>query len=290
MLTAEETAAVHAQPMRLAVCWLVSDAAGNVSRYTNHDAPIAIDKSGLEGIYQSLPPIEGGEVSGSADLAVDNLEVRTPLDVEGVTQAMIRAGMFDNVRFVIFLADWSAPHNTGIVVKRGVIGNVRIESEVAAVFELRSIKQFLQQQVVSLVSRSCRARLGQTTAPYKCLVDLGTYTETGSVDAVSSRRSFTATGVGILDKDPEWFRYGLLTFTSGSNAGFSMEVKANAIAGQFELLEPMPFAIEPADAFSVYAGCDKMRETCISKFGNVLNFQGEPDAPSISDLIAGTPA
>ncbi len=42
--------------------------------------------------------------------------------------------------------------------------------------------------------------------------------------------------------------------------------------------------------FDIIAGCDKTRETCQSKFTNIINFRGEPDVPGVDKLLttAGT--
>ena len=40
------------------------------------------------------------------------------------------------------------------------------------------------------------------------------------------------------------------------------------------------------DTFSVQAGCDKSKATCISKFGNIDNFRGFPYMPGNDALTA----
>ena len=68
-----------------------------------------------------------------------------------------------------------------------------------------------------------------------------------------------------------------------------MEVKEFA-SGQLVLALPMGKSIQVGDGFKVIAGCDKTRETCRTKFSNILNFRGEPDVPGIDQLLmtAGT--
>jgi len=53
---------------------------------------------------------------------------------------------------------------------------------------------------------------------------------------------------------------------------------------------PMGKSIQVGDTFDIIAGCDKTRETCHSKFNNIINFRGEPDVPGTDKLLttAGT--
>ena len=44
----------------------------------------------------------------------------------------------------------------------------------------------------------------------------------------------------------------------------------------------------PGDLVEIVQGCDKMLATCGGRFGNVLNFRGEPHLPGI-DLLTRYP-
>lgn len=90
-----------------------------------------------------------------------------------------------------------------------------------------------------------------------------------------------------LGAESGWFDYGVITFTSGLNAGLSMEVKSYTV-GQIVLWLPMPFVIAVGDAYTMVAGCDKTIDTCNTKFGNVVNFRGEPYLPGVDRLVQVT--
>ncbi len=98
--------------------------------------------------------------------------------------------------------------------------------------------------------------------------------------------------VTAVDHDPlvqaedEWYTGGMVTFLTGNNAGLSMEVRkwTNA-TNLLELFEPMKFAIEVDDIFTVYPGCDKTIAACRDKFDNVVNFRGEPFVPGNDQLF-----
>jgi len=101
---------------------------------------------------------------------------------------------------------------------------------------------------------------------------------TGTVTNPTSRYAFTDTSRTEADN---YFRYGLLTWTSGNNNGYSMEVKSYTLSGTaFELFEPMPYDIQIGDTYDLYAGCDKQASTCKTKFSNFVNFRGFPNCPT----------
>ncbi len=72
-----------------------------------------------------------------------------------------------------------------------------------------------------------------------------------------------------------FFRNGLVTFNTGQNRGISREVMTFDDDG-FTLQEEMPFDIIVGDQFTAIVGCDRRVQTCKSRFGNVINFRGEP--------------
>ena len=111
-------------------------------------------------------------------------------------------------------------------------------------------------------------------------------TRPGEVVSVSARTVFIAT-VGGPAVAADWFSGGVLTFVDGLNAGRSVEVKAwNSGTGQFELYLPVGYAIEAGHVFTVAPGCDKRLVTCKTKFGNVLNFRGEPFVPGVDSILS----
>lgn len=82
-----------------------------------------------------------------------------------------------------------------------------------------------------------------------------------------------------------FYDFGLITFTSGANAGLSMEVKKYTV-GVIELQLPMPYPVAVGDNYTIVTGCGKrFVEDCVTKFNNGVNFQGEPDLPGIDKVM-----
>ena len=73
----------------------------------------------------------------------------------------------------------------------------------------------------------------------------------------------------------------------GANAG--LETMVNRSEGNRLWLSAAPaFAVEGTPLIELVEGCDKRLETCLSRFGNVVNFRGEPFLPGI-DLLTRYP-
>ena len=167
------------------------------------------------------------------------------------------------------------------------LAEIRLICNSAAVIEQRAPKDFsVQHSDDGVTWTTASSFTGETswgngeirTFAVAEVITSSPYRVTGSVVSVTDRSKFTDTARTEAD---DYFKYGLLTWTSGLNNGYSMEVKNYTLStGEFELFEPMPYAIAVADTYSVYAGCDKFFSTCKDKFSNVVNFRGEPHVPT----------
>ena len=83
-----------------------------------------------------------------------------------------------------------------------------------------------------------------------------------------------------------WFVDGVVTFSSGANAGRSMEVKAwTSATATVTLFLPMPAPIQVGDTQTLYPGCRKTTADCRDKFANIVNFRGEPFVPGLDGLL-----
>jgi len=93
--------------------------------------------------------------------------------------------------------------------------------------------------------------------------------------------STVSTVLATLGQAGGWFSLGRIVFTSGINNGNSRSVKLHTAGApaSLALIAPLPAAPAPGDTFTVYPGCDKQQATCGGKFGNVLNFGGQPYVP-----------
>ncbi len=254
-------------------------------KITRNDAAVyaftsASDDVEISGVtYLSAQGLDISSIEVSAGLAVDNLELTTLDDGTTFTQLDVLAGKWNNAAFVISRYNWASPSDGVEVRMVGTIGQVRLLNG-RVVAELRGLQQALQQPMGSVTSKTCRARLGDAL----CTKNLTSFTFTGSVTTATSNQVFTDS---TKAQAAEYFEDGILTWTSGPNAGLSAKVKTFA-GSVFTLSLPMLSAVAIGHTFSVVAGCKKRLTDCSSKFSNVLNFQGEPHLPGLDKLT--TPA
>ena len=244
----------------LAACWKITRQDAVAIGFTTHTEDLTV--AGFT--YQA----EGGTFTSSvfratSDLAVDNLDVQAVFDSAGITEADLIAGRYDFATVEIYLVNYASPSTPPILMHYGTLGEVASQGLTFAA-ELRNLSQQLQQTIGRSHSRRCDADFGDT----RCGFSLAGVTVTGTVATVASRQQFTVTSAPAR-------ALGKLTWTSGLNAGLSMEVKS--VAGvTLALVQKMPYDITVGDAYSVYAGCDKLQSTCRDIYANLVNFQGFP--------------
>jgi len=268
-----------AQVTTFAHVWTVTLTNGTVLRYTDHDRDLTVAGQ----VYvATAAPFEAGSVQSSAGLNADQLEV-TIAGLPAAERAQIDAGVWDDAAIVFAEVDWSNPA-LGVRIKRtGWLGRVIYVTAadggaVRLQVELMGLLARLQQTVHQVTTPTCRARLGDA----RCTVALGPLTVTGTLTAATSR---SAVADSARAEAAGTYSGGVLTWTSGLNAGLKSEVKAHTAGGALSLLFPLPYAPAVGDAYSLVPGCDKTIATCASKFSNALNFRGEPWVPGADAIV-----
>jgi uncharacterized phage protein (TIGR02218 family) len=270
----------------LAWCWRLTRRDGTRLGFTDHDRDLAFDGT----TFAAATGFTATEIKDAVGLSVDNLEVESALHADSLNEDDLAAGLFDDAGIEIWRVNWQDTAQRALM-RSGSIGEVR-RSGPAFAAEVRGLAHYLQQPKGRLFQYGCDADLGDA----RCTVDLtaSAFRGTGTVVAASSLRLFTASGLGSFAGD--WFTRGLVTFTSGANAGRAQEVRRHSFGSSatLELWQPMAHVIVPGDTFIVTAGCDKQFATCQAKFANGVNFRGFPHIPGNDFVTAiarsGNPA
>jgi uncharacterized phage protein (TIGR02218 family) len=265
----------------LAHAWKLMRRDGVAMGFTDHDCDLVID--GVT--YRAGTGFTSSEATSRFDLAVDGAEISGALADDSLTDADLAAGRFDAAQVETWLVDWSDP-SLKLLTARGTLGEVKREGGAFAA-ELRGLADLLSQESGRLYTVRCGADLGDS----RCKVDLGNPALHGAavVSAIEGTSIFASSGLdGFADA---LFSAGRLSWTSGANAGLSIEIKQHRrVAGhaQLTLWQAMPEAIATGDAFTVTAGCDKSFATCRARFANTDNFRGFPQIPG-NDFLIGAP-
>jgi uncharacterized phage protein (TIGR02218 family) len=261
----------------LAQCWKITRRDGTVLGFTDHDRDLVYGSV----TYQARTGFTPSAIASHSDLAVDNLDIEGLLDAATITAADIEAGRYDYAEIEIFLLNY-ADFSQGILkLRRGWVGEVTLRGG-RFVAEIRGLTQKLSQQIGEIYSPTCRAHLGDS----RCGVNLTSFTATGTVTQVVSslviQDNSRTEAAGV-------YKHGLITFTTGPNAGLSREIK-DFSNKQIVLALPFPHLVAVGHTYTISQGCDKTLKTCISRFGNAVNFRGEPHVPGLDRMLetAGT--
>jgi uncharacterized phage protein (TIGR02218 family) len=263
----------------LAWCWRLTRGDGVTFGFTDHDRDLAFDGT----VFEAATGFTASEIKDALGLSVDNLEVSSALKSDRLNEDDLAAGLYDDASVEIWRVNW-ADTEQRVLMRSGSLGEVR-RAGAAFTAEVRGLAHYLQQPRGRLFQSGCDADLGDA----RCGIDLDdpAVRGTGTVLAASAARLMTASGLASFVAG--WFTRGLVTFTSGANAGRSQEVKRHSLAGAeatIELWQPMALAIAPNDSFTITAGCDKQFATCQAKFANAVNFRGFPHMPGNDYVLA----
>jgi uncharacterized phage protein (TIGR02218 family) len=263
--SAELAAHLAGEVTTLATCWRLERLDGWVRGFTDHDRDLLIDGLSYVASTGFLP----SAVKTGSDLSVDNLDVEGFLDDAALKPDDLAAGLFDGARIEVFLVNWADLGQGKLLLRKGFLGEVkRADQRFSA--EIRGLSNRLQQTAGKLYSRLCRVDLGSS----ECGVNLAPLTDTYAVTQVIAADTVRI----VTGRATGFFTFGKATFVTGANAGAVNEVLLHD-QQTIRLFVPMPRPIVVGDQITLVAGCDKTPETCHAKFGNILNFRGEPHIP-----------
>ena len=256
----------------LATCWKIIRTDGVIKTYTDCDKDIVFGGN----TYLSIVGFTPSSIESKDDFSVDNLDVQGVLQTGYITAPDLMAGVYDYAEVKIFLVNYQDISQGRMWLKRGKLGEVRLQKD-TFVAELRGISEALQQHQGQLCSPSCRAILGDS----RCNVNLTSFSFNATINVVTSGSIFTA---NALTQAAGYFTGGEIQWLTGANAGLKREIKEFSNK-QIVLALPMPYALQVGDTFKAVAGCDKIFSTCKTKFNNVNNFRGEPHVPGTDAIM-----
>lgn len=234
--------------------------------------------------YLVGPIIKRSRISTVVGIRVDTMDMtitaNDTIQVNGVPLlAFAAAGGLDGARVrvdKVFAPSWDKPLVGALLHFSGRVNDVDVSGYEANV-TVNSDLEVLDIKVPrSLYQPGCVNTLYDSA----CQVNRAAVTVTGAVQASPTPTRF-AFGTNLGAHATGRFDLGVLTFTSGANAGSSRTIKSFVSGGTNTITPIAPFPFTPAvsDAFTVYPGCDKTAATCTSKFSNGVRFRGFPFVP-----------
>lgn len=274
MQTLSPALAAHlqAEVTSLATCWQLTLRDGTIMGFTDYSRSITIE----ERVYEAQTGFTPSAIVSTNSFAVDNLAIEGMIDSDVISREDIIAGRFDFAELEVFVVNYNDVSQGLLPLKRGLLGEISL-SNGTFVAEVRGLTGVMASVTGNLYAPSCRVKFGDNS----CKLNLEAYTVIGEITGISSNRMFSDSS---REEENGYFTNGKITFTSGANAGLTMEVKEYS-TGSIMLVLPMPYPVETGDGYSMIAGCDKSFSTCIKRFDNAVNFRAEPHVPGMDRML-----
>ena len=256
----------------LAFCWAVERRDGAGLGLTSCDQPI--ERTGVR--FEAAPGMMPAAISRKAGLEAASSEITGAVTSRALAAGDLAAGRWDGAALTLSAVDWTGGDVEQIALSSGEIGEVAVEGETFTT-ELRGSAMKLDAPICPVTSPTCRASLGDD----KCRVDM----------AGRSIRATVVTSTSdtvTLDRVVEArFLLGRLRYLSGGNCGLKTVIWA--VSGSAVRTRDLPpVEVKAGDVIELREGCDKLFATCSARFGNALNFRGEPHVPG-NDLLTRYP-
>lgn len=262
-------AAFTAELTHLALCWRLVRRDGVALGFTSHDRRLLVD--GLW--HEARPGMSPSAVVLGDGLAADDMEVSGALSAGALTRADLLSGRWDGARLRLFLVDWRAPDAGRHCLAEGSLGDISVGEAADAGFvaELLGPGAALASSAVETCSPECRAELGDA----RCRVNMRGRERIVLVSAAQADR------LQFAGTNPADHVQGTIWVLDGPSAGLTRRVLAD-LEGWLLLDEQLSLAV--GTRVLLREGCDKRFATCRDRFGNGLNFRGEPHVPG-GDLL-----
>ncbi len=142
--------------LTLCLCWRLTRRDGQVFGLTDHDADLTIE--GLA--YAPGAALDSERFEQSLDLTPDQAVATGSLSSDLITEADLKAGLWDGCRIDVFRADWAAPGLGQVHVWSGYLTEVTISDSRQYQARLASLKADLERPVGRVLQRQCDAVLG----------------------------------------------------------------------------------------------------------------------------------
>lgn len=272
----------HGGPCVTSRCqiWTITRRDGRVFRYTSHDEDVQF---GLE-TYKACHSLNPSASENASSLgSVGNIELVGIIDDDGISEADLYGGRFDDAYVTVDLIAWGSPVEAPRRLASGWTGKLSQGDTSFNMEVLGSSSRLEQQALTQPYAPGCRWIFGDS----RCGVDVEAKKLAGQITSVASRARF---GAELSGGPGAWqWANGRVRFLTGPNAGQVLEVKTVDFDTGLITLWPSAAMLPTAgDEFELLPGCDLAKDGGCSVYANVINFGGFPDVPG-EDAMLETP-
>ena len=267
------TQKVNQGATNFATLWLVQKRDGGTVALTDYAR--SISWGGYT--FEARPGYERSALRYEKGLKPHTIEVDAGFLGGYIDAEELERGDYDRAIITLWMVDYTNPADGTAVLIKGSIGKVEIRDNSYAI-EVVAITNAYGTKIMEVYSPLCRADLGDE----RCRATVPE--ETVSVDSEQSDLAIqmaggTANGNAFYDD-------GVAEITSGAFAGRRAEIKSfDPDTNLLRLWVPFGAAVYSGDTIKLRAGCQKTLSDCKNKFGNLLNFRGEPFIPGVTKVM-----
>jgi uncharacterized phage protein (TIGR02218 family) len=255
----------------IALCWRIERRDGAGLALTSHDRPLTA--GGVR--YEPAPGMTPAAIRAEMGLEPRSSEVSGSLSSDAISGADMAAGRWDGAGLTLLAVDWESPGEE-LALLAGELGQVT-SRDGGFEAELLGAAAKLERPACPVTSPDCRAGLGDP----KCRVDLAGRRRRATVSSAAGHL------IGIDGAVDDRFRFGEIRLLGGAANG-ERRVILDVDEGVLVLRNAPAGDVAIGTAVEIVEGCDKRLETCAGRFGNAVNFRGEPHLPG-NDLLTRYP-
>lgn len=235
---------------------------------TSHDRPLRVGST----IFEADMDLHPAELVLSERMLGSSLRVKGALSNPALNSTDILSGRWSGTSVTLVTADWSNGSEASIICK-GELGHLKFDDGVLSMI-VDVLPDASRDSPCPQTSPECRAVLGDE----RCRVDLRSRKMRVTVAAVED-------SIVVIDETyTEGFVMGQLRWLTGKCSGMKQTIVA-ADGARLMLQARLHDKVESGDRALLVEGCDGRRATCAERFGNILNFRGEPDLPGSEILL-----
>jgi uncharacterized phage protein (TIGR02218 family) len=263
--------------------WRVTRRDGVIFRFTDSARPVTmmIAPDVTPQVYRSDVSFTSSAIFTSRSFAnLQSVNMTFIMDPAGFAETDIRARLYDGANSELFVCDYNFTSYGVINMYAGNFGRITLSDQRVCSVEVVPADAAINGIMIGddKYSQTCRNNLGDT----RCKVDLDTFKVAFTV---SSAAGGSIVAAAFTQANANW-NLGFITWLTGPNTGSRSPVQGNDQASTSVFLLAAPFyPIGAGDTGYIYPGCDKLRQTCFTKFNNVKNMDAEPDVPTGAGLM-----
>ena len=256
----------------VAAYWRIYRRDGVTLGFTTHDRDLYF--GGI--LHRAAPGMLPSAIRRTIELDDDEADIEGALSHDTISESDILAGRFDGARIECGVVDWEGQDHDCLY--SGTLDGIGQDGAGFAA-RLRSIKAVLDTDPVPRTSPCCRARF---CGP-GCNLSAARFSGRHRVAAIDHAANTVDFSLGSADS----FIHGQIRWLDGPTAGQRQRVIA-AAGNLLVLGSPIAAGQTAGHRAILIEGCDSTIATCAQRFGNAINFQGEPFLPG-NDLVMHYP-